>query len=256
MKIRILAPGFENYTGYFGTIAFEDGVSEEVSGPDAQRMGSILHVEVVGTGENPSVTQVMVDTRNRNLDDIGGTPKTLAELDEEAKAAALVAKVEARAQAKKTTTAPEGSPVIDLTVLSYDYDKDTLRELVGKQGIAGLRSFSEPYGIKGRSVKDIVNDMLALKDSMKPAPVEAPAPTEPADDVLIVEGDADDGEIEMELIDEIPVPPASPVVDTIPTGEPDFVAPTEAPAVPEGTEIVEDTDDLDAELAALTDTKE
>lgn len=238
MKIRILAQGFEHYTGHFGTVAFEDGVSEEISGPDAQRMGSIMHVEVVGTGENPSVTQMLVDTRNRNLEEIGET-KTLAQLDEEAKAAARANKQsadKAESQPKHSAGQTE-APSVDPATLDYSYTKEDLGALVAKQGIAGLRAFSEPYGIKGRSVRTIIEDMLALKDTFaKPK-------------AAVIE-DEDDG---MELVEETPVPQASPQ-DTISTGAVDFVAP--AADVPEGTEIVEDTDDLDAELAALTDGKE
>lgn len=221
MKVKLLDPGFANYTGHFGSVAFVDGVSEDVSDAEAQRMGSIMRVEVVGTGVNPSVTQTMVDTRNRNMEEIGGT-KTLQELDAEAKAAAKKAaqnrkKLESENGAKSGAEQNDGVPVASPADLDWSFTADDLKALVAKQGIAGLRTFAEPYGVKGRAVKGIIEDLLAAKQAL--------APKEPV---------VDDNPV-IEIVEDEPAPTSE--------GKPESNEGLGANA-PEGTEFIDSDDDI------------
>lgn len=272
MKIRILETGFTDYTGMFGSVEFVNGVSVDISQAEAQRFGSVMRVEVEGTGVNPSVTQALVDDRNKNLVDVGGSTKTLAELDAEAKAAAK--KAEANRKKQEAENGPKtgaeqngGVPVDSPKDLDFSYTVEDLKELVGKQGIAGLRSFAEPYGIKGRAVKGIIDDLMELKQNSQPAAPVAEAPVQQA-------GEGEENDV-LEVGGETPAPvkeeAAAPVDQSNDNGfgsdapegtefigddeGPDAVAPVvneaaegaEAPGTGEGFL----DEDLDAELAAL-----
>lgn len=168
MKIRILDPGFANFTGLFGSVDFVDGLSEEVSGAEAARLASFLHVETE-EGKNPSITQHMVDTRNQNLADLGQAPEPV---------------VPAPVEVTKPVSGEKSEVVVDKSKLSYDFTEEQIDELVKTQGIAGLRAFSDQYGVNGRSIANIVKELFDLKTLHNPVKqvepvVEAPAPEAP-----------------------------------------------------------------------------
>lgn len=184
MKVRILDPGFLNLTGVFGRFNFTDGVSDEISQADAEYLGCIVRVEVVGgddEGKNPSVTQQMVDRRDMELKEVMTTnPVAEAEARKAAEKAlkdkqlkeSVKASIAANEEARQAKAAAE---VVDPATLDYTYTKEDLGALVKKGGIAELRAFTESYGIKGTSVNKIITGMLELKEVYaKPAAAEVP----------------------------------------------------------------------------------
>lgn len=254
MKIRILDPGFANMTGLLGTVEFVDGVSvEEVSSAEAARLGTILSIEIVGTGVNPSITQLMVDTHNKNLDELGLTQPGLLEPQPEAPVKEL-APESPSVSAEDQHAAP---------ALSWSFTEEELDALVKKEGIAGLRAFSEQYGINGQSIAKIVKALLEAKAEQ--APVKQ---VEPEAEAPVAE--------EAPVVEEAPV--AEEVVETTESVEPQpeitqvpgFVGESET-AVVDGEEVLladetpvaeEDHSDmaeldaLEEELAELEETKE
>lgn len=178
MKIRLLDPGFAGYTGLFGVVEFIDGVSVEISAAEAERFGTILPVEVVGgefEGQNPSTTQKMVDLAKKNTEELGLREQALTQ----GQAPAPVVPPEPQAPVQTESTGEETKVP---TELSYDYTAEQLAELADKQGIAGLRAFTDAYGVNGKSIAGIIAAMLTLKAEKNPAPVvvnvEAPEGTE------------------------------------------------------------------------------
>lgn len=175
MKIRILDPGFANLTGLFGTTEFVDGVSvDEVSKAEAARLGTILKIEDVDSGANPSVTQMMVDTHAKNTEELGlkfanlrKATSTIPEVAEDQPE--VLAQVEV---GKQTLPKPE-------VVLNYDYTEDQLDALVKSQSIAGLRAFAEQYGVNDRSVAGLVQKLMDLKALHQPV-AQAVVEPEPA----------------------------------------------------------------------------
>lgn len=238
MRLRILDTGFANMTGLLGTIEFVDGVSvEEVSSAEAARLGTILSIEVVGTGANPSTTQLMVDTHNKNLSELGLTQPGLLEPQPEAP----VKELAPESPSVSAEGEQPGKPV-----LSWDFTEEQLDALVKKEGIAGLRAFSEQYGINGQSIAKIVKGLLDAKANQVPVKqVEPEAPTEPE----ATEPEATE-----------PESPAQPEV----TQQPDFVGEDDVVVLEDGEEVLmaeetqvveEDHSDL-AELAELEADKE
>jgi hypothetical protein len=205
MKIRITDPGFANYTGYLGNSYFVDGVCEDVSASEAERMASIVRVEEFETGANPSVTQRMVDLSNKNADEMG---------------------INSNPVLTKGGSLPTPPPivvtagaVIDPVKPGFDYSftHDDLSKLADGEGIAGLRAFAETYGVNGKSIKGIIADLMAEKALHdKPAVEQALTAQTDADVVstTVVETTDADGNVVTDLEskeEERPAPTEVPV---------------------------------------------
>lgn len=150
MQVRILDPGFAGFTGFFGTIKFENGVSEHISGAEAERLGCIVAIEDM-EGHNPSATQRMVDTHKHNLDEL------LARGQGVSGASAVDQK-----PVNVAAVATKGQPSA-VAGLNYAFSREDLEDLADKEGIAGLRAFAGSYAIKGRAIAEIIDELLALK---------------------------------------------------------------------------------------------
>lgn len=178
MKVRIIDSGFANFTGMFGSVEFVGGVSDDISKAEAERLGAILRIECADTGVNPSSTQRMVDVHNQNVSEILRREAPMlaakeAEAAAEAEKVAKVAKV-ANAIVKSQAVVPVG--------LDYSYTEDDLDAIVKREGIAGLRGFSEKYGVNGRSIASMIKELMIL--AAEHAPVATPVEeTEPKDSV-------------------------------------------------------------------------
>lgn len=198
MKIRITDPGFAGFNGHLGTAFFVDGVCDDVSPQEAERMASILSFEEVDTGLNPSVTQRMVDLVNKNADEMGINSN-----------AVLVKSMQPLPTPASVEVRPEQvAQLPTLTTLTYDYTKEQLAELADKEGIAGIRAFASVYGINGRSLNGIIKELLDLKglhnkpaqehalaaqtDADILAPEEAPVVTEEDEDDLALDLDTEE----------------------------------------------------------------
>lgn len=168
MKIRITDPGFANMTGLLGQVEFVDGVSvDEVSKAEAARLGTILAIEELDTGINPSTTQMMVDLHHKNLEELGIKEAGLRKVVP----GELQASPEVVDQASVTT--PQNPAGIVRSELTYDFTEDDLAAIADKQGIAGLRAFADQYKVNDKSVAGLIKKLLALKaEYAKPAQVE------------------------------------------------------------------------------------
>ena len=158
MQVRITDPGFANLTGLLGSVQFVDGVSENISNAEAERLGCIIKCETL-EGVNPSATQRMIDVKGRGVDDLvkAGKGVSGATQPNSAQAAPVVEeKVEEKVEVEQPQVAGPAS-------LVFNFTQEQLEALADSQGIAGLRSFAEPYGIKGRAIAEIITELMALK---------------------------------------------------------------------------------------------
>lgn len=206
MKIRILDKGFAKLTGLFGTVEFVDGVSvEDVSAAEAARLGTILSIENADTGINPSTTQLMVDTHKKNMHELGLVSANIVHSSELPKVEVPVVVTPEAGEAPKT---PEAQGSAGPVVLDWTFTVDDLDAIVKKEGVAGLRTFAEPYDVNDRSIAGLVQKLMEAKalnapvKQVEPEPevlfvpaVEAPVVVE-GDDV-VVEGD----EVELDEAD-------------------------------------------------------
>lgn len=152
MQVKITDPGFAGFTGHFGTVYFENGISEHISSAEAERLGCIVKCETL-EGVNPSATQKMVDIHAKNLDELlaAGKGNVGADTSKEQKP-------EAKPSVAKTPVAGQ---------LTYDFTQEQLEELADKEGIAGLRNIGSQYGVKGRSIAEIIEELMGLKNAVE-----------------------------------------------------------------------------------------
>lgn len=168
MKIRITDKGFANLTGLFGNVEFVDGVSvDSVSRAEAARLGTILSIEVEGTGENPSTTQLMVDIHNKNMEELGLREANLY------KSVPGVVQPGPEVIDQTSITTQKTSGAVVRSELNYDYTQDDLAAIADREGIAGLRAFADKYSLNDKSVAGLVKKLMNLKaEFAKPAQVE------------------------------------------------------------------------------------
>lgn len=134
--------GFEKFNGLFGTIEFKDGRSvEPVSAMEAQRFGAITRCETED-GVNPSPTQRMLDERDTKA----STARDTRQMTEE----------ESQVSKSKSAPAPKAQ---------YDFTRESLESEADKNGIKGLRAIAAQYGVKGKAVGEIIDEMMALKEA-------------------------------------------------------------------------------------------
>jgi hypothetical protein len=149
MKIRITQPGWAGFTGLLGHTEFKDGVSvDDLGKGDIHQIAACVSVEEIdaegeATGVNPSIAQVIIDRRTMTADLVDGK----AVLPPTAPADAAPARV---------------------------YTEAELAEVADKDGIKGVRAISDPMGITGKSIAEIVGKVLAAQ-AEKAAKAEAAA---------------------------------------------------------------------------------
>jgi hypothetical protein len=134
MKLRLLDPGMQHYTAQMGAVFFVDGLSTaDVSHKDATRIAAVYRCEYED-GTNPSVSQFLFDQMHREAVSVSATVQVAEE------------------------AAPAPAPVIDPTKTVYD--EATLAAIADKEGIQGLRDLAEPMGIKGNSIRGLIDALV------------------------------------------------------------------------------------------------
>lgn len=155
-RIKIVDGSLSKLTGVFGGVPFVDGVSEDhVSKFDINRIGAALQIVDADTGER-----------------LGPQYDLLKAFDKRVPKAAPEAKPAA-------DTKPQEKAPVELT---YDFTRESLEKLVDTGGIKALRDFCAPYQVRGRSVLEIINEMLALKQAKAPSEAGADAQQSVADE--------------------------------------------------------------------------
>jgi hypothetical protein len=125
MKIKIIEAGWAGYTGHFGMIAFEDGVSvDEVSRADAAYLAGLVAIETL-EGVNPSSTQALLD-----------------------------------AHVNPAPVVPAPVHIPDAPVVARVYTAEELAEVADQHGIRGIRAIAEPLGLKDNSIAELMAKIL------------------------------------------------------------------------------------------------
>lgn len=169
MQVKITDPGFAGFTGHFGTVYFENGVSEHISSAEAERLGCIVRCEDLD-GVNPSATQRMVDIQHKNLDELMAAGKG------NVGASRVTEQVPTGNQTVAKTTDQVSTPQGKQP--SLNFTREQLEALADKEGIAGLRNIGSQHGVKGRSIAEIISELMAIQAAANPVaqvePVAAP----------------------------------------------------------------------------------
>lgn len=150
MKLKMVQPGYEQYTGYFGQVYFENGVSvEEVSDKNAQQLAALISFVDAETGESVSMLHAHAEARYAEA---GITYlKSNADLEAEKNGGEVV------------EAAPQASNEFVI------YTREQLEDIADKKGIAGLREIADARNIKGTSVAKLIDQIIASQTPVEKA---------------------------------------------------------------------------------------
>jgi hypothetical protein len=160
-RVRIVEAGWADYTGHLGPVEFKGGVSvDPVSHREQQTVGSIIRVESADEGEDDAQlgpAAELIRGRSINADD----ERVLA--------------------AGQSVSVGEHGEV---RLAVERYTREELEAVADRRGITGLRDIASPYGVKGRGITELINEILQAQNKGDPAPAtERVLPTEaPASD--------------------------------------------------------------------------
>lgn len=130
MKLRLTNGGFDKYTGQMGVIQFVDGLSvDDVLPIDAIRVAGIIGGEWED-GTPANVSQMYLDNMN--------TPAT---------SSGVASIVEAEKSENGSVT---------------PYTEEYLHEIATNSGISGIREIADKLGIKGNSIRGLIDAILKV----------------------------------------------------------------------------------------------
>lgn len=165
MKVRIVSPGWQNFTGSMGFRAmFKDGVSvDDLDRRAIARIGASLQIVDAETGEQvgPAATAAAL-----RLDNVPTIEPLVQQADVDAQAAidaerlAKEAEERAAADAEALKAAQAKAAEEALTVV---YSRQELEAIGANDGIEGLRAIAKPLGVKGRGISELVGEILAAQ---------------------------------------------------------------------------------------------
>ncbi|WP_026610714.1 hypothetical protein [Methylocaldum szegediense] len=141
-KIRLIEPGFESFTGNFGGAEFVDGVSvENLSKREVNQISCNIRCEAVddegnATGQAISVAESIIAYKAHTLSEID--PKALAE----------------------TPPSVPNELASSASTPTNIYTREQLEAIADQKGIAGIREIADPLGIKGRSIVELIDEIL------------------------------------------------------------------------------------------------
>ncbi|QFZ84617.1 hypothetical protein GFK26_18495 [Variovorax paradoxus] len=127
MKLKITEPGWANFTGDFGMVAFVDGVSvDDVPKVQAASLAGLIAIETLEGGVNPSASQILLDAHHAGV------------------------KVEA-----PPVHIPE-TPAADKI-----WTAEELAAIADAKGMKGIREVADPMGLKDNSVNVLMTKIIA-----------------------------------------------------------------------------------------------
>lgn len=139
MKIKIVEPGYEGFTGMFGVVEFVDAVSvHDVSSAEINLLSSILRI--VDAETDAETGKLAQEAFAMDKPAVVEYFPTLADL------AAGVTHGQAKSEA----------PVVQ----AKTYTQKELEVIADKKGIAGLREIADPMGLKGTSIGKLIQSIL------------------------------------------------------------------------------------------------
>ena len=141
MKLKIIETGWAGFTGNFGGVEFVDGVSEEVTSLQAQRLANLVQIETL-EGKNPSSSQIALDSACVPMSESMPSANIVGDMGGEATAAGA------------------------------KYTREQLEQIADAKGIEGIRAIAEKMNLKGKSIAGLIESILA----QQAGPVVAPAP--------------------------------------------------------------------------------
>ena len=137
---------FINYTGVMFGVPFADGrTTAKMHINDAIRMGAVFLCETEdGEVINPLLRQMVL----REACDVKGCSDFVV----------------TPTQTKEFTKPVDVEPEVHSPVLQ-NYSREELEAIADSEGIRGLRDVAELRGVKGRSIEELIDELLAAQEA-------------------------------------------------------------------------------------------
>lgn len=169
MKVRIMTPGWETFTGSMGFKAmFKDGVSVEDLDPrQVARIGSNLRIHDIETGlqVGPSVVARAAQTVSAPV--VQELPRLDTVKQEEAVTREkLISEGKARKAADEAALADAEAKAAESIDEIVVYSRQELEAIGANDGIDKLREIASPLGVKGRAISDIIEAILKAQNKL------------------------------------------------------------------------------------------
>jgi hypothetical protein len=140
-RIRIIESGWEGFTGDFGVTAFVAGVSVDlVPWIEQQRLGGLLRIE------------------SAESDEIEAQLGPSAEL---VRGRALAADDERVAAVNTGVAGVNG----EMRLAIERFTREDLEDIADRKGINGLRDVAKAWGVKGRSIAELIHEILEAQEA-------------------------------------------------------------------------------------------
>ena len=140
-RVRIEEVGYENYTGDFGGVQFEDGVSvEDLSKSEVNRLSSAVRLVDVDSEEQLGVCVEMIKLIDTDMPIVADSERG------EENPVVLSDQKQSEADANKNA-----------------YTREALESVADNEGIAGLRKIGDEFGVKSTSIHDLIDKILAAQ---------------------------------------------------------------------------------------------
>lgn len=140
MRVKIVEPGWEGYTGNFGVAVFENGVAE-LSELEANRVGAAVRI-----------VELNEDDEEDGVVNVG---------HEITKTKDMSAPVEERVEVSDEP-APETEKVEEREV----HTREQLEEIADAEGIKGLRVIANPLGIKSTKMSELIDKIMEAENAV------------------------------------------------------------------------------------------
>ena len=141
-KLKIVAPGFDGYTGNLGGIDFVDGVSVD---PVPRIFANRL-----------SAAMMMVEIDDGSEVDASVAYRLIAESESRAPVLEELPRQTEEEKTEENVEMVKRANLSDVVILS----RDELEALLAKDGIKGLRDIAKPWGVKERNAVALIELIL------------------------------------------------------------------------------------------------
>lgn len=156
IRIRIVEPGFEGYTGLIHRFNFTDGVSDELlHRVDIDRLSTALRFETVVEEDAPEgVAPQPVGIAHRLTWDRDRQAEVIEPSQVQTEEEKLTEEMVALEKAMAETAPPKR------------YTDEELQRIADEKGMAGIRAIAEPLGLKDRRLVDLMAQIAEKQDEI------------------------------------------------------------------------------------------
>lgn len=150
VRVRLVQANWDHYTGQYGPHMFKDGVSiDRIPQVFVDRIAAQVRCVNADTGNPLGLAQRMIDADIMKIEMPVAPPLQTAP----------------EGQLEKDQATVEESKAVEQKDALRLYSYDELCALVDEKGINGLREVAAPYGVKGRSIPDLITALLNAQDT-------------------------------------------------------------------------------------------